>query len=256
MFEINPTYQHVLAKFGPQACVLKFLTPTPAEAREYYRNVRPRWKTKDREQVFETAERDHALKIIDRSLIEVSKLDGEKFDSTLDEIKSALRDPRVGESIFAIVNTGLFGTTDIESDEDDGKEEDNTFGALFAAAPVMLAIERFNPEKREVFEHHVRFHLRNATAKQSRESQRAQEIVRGRKGTMEAREQVDVITRIFGERIQWIENASYYPNGAGDEAALKPCDEDLRDQWIEYVPYSLIASVMAADKVRVEVGNG
>lgn len=273
-YNLNPMTRHVKVSIGETDALMTFKQPSPVALRNYYREVRPTYKARQRDMKMIPADRAPANKLLADHLVVVQNVlangELELFEDPLDVIVRQLTAPRAQGVVTNLIGGGLLNLTPLEKEPDElpplatsdtpAKPSKLTFGSLFASEPTYFEITQWDGKTGEKSAVQIKITMHEASAKQQRQLELAQPLVRkGGSGNVEQEEDPVTIQRIFEERVTEIDNAEFYLNGVvmdGDaEAVPKPCEPDLQAEWARLVPYHLVAAALAEDQVRSSVGN-
>lgn len=243
---------------GTTRALFTFKRPEARTTRHYFSEVRPRFRTQGGEIKMLAVERDHAADILDSHLLSAVKLpELEPFEDDVETIKSVLKQPRSQNVLFTLINSGLFQVEVMEPAEagdDSPAAAKFNFGSMFSSQPIYLRIKEWDAEGLEL-NHYIKVTMDEPSAVDQRELENAQPLVRKKRGDFEHQEDVGKCQQLFAKRVRSIEGASFLPMSNADVEAA-PCERENRAEWLPFVPYHIVTTVLAEEQAKGQLGNG
>lgn len=252
---------------GKKEALFVFKRPTAARTREYFDSIRPTYRSVDGDSIRNLpVKTDYAARMLDEHLQEVLELPSlEKFETDLDDIRSALKQPLASELLFKLINEGLLGVTAYEEDETNLAEEGEDagdekpadkkldFGSMLKAQPVYLGIKEWDEEGLPR-EYYIRVRMKEPSAVEQRQLKHAQPLVRKKRGDLEHQEDVGACNALFKGRVQAIDQCRFHQMGNQDADPVA-CTAENVAEWMPFVPYQIVTHVLSEEQMRGDLGN-
>lgn len=256
---LNAPSVQVCMQIQDNLTLFVFDNPSAVSTRHYFSVVRPRFRSKGVGEIkMLPVEPGAAAEILDNHLAKVLRLPKlEPFENSLEDIKATLKTPLAQGVLFKLVNNGLFGVEVLDAEQEQAYNSDASaspkldFGSMFTSQPVFLRIKQWNDEGVEL-SHYLKVTMSEPSAVDQRALEHAQPLVRKRKGDFEHQEDVGACQMLFSKRVQSIDGAYYYPVG---QAEVQPCTLEKRAEWISFVPYQIVSTVLAEEQTKGQLGN-